>query len=280
MKKLFAALAAVGMLVAFAGVAQAAPNPRVFNSVPNQLPQNVSSYGPEAYAFKQLGDAIHLAPGKRALKTVNVVMSDWACQTGTWFGGDCVTTPGTSFAQAITFNIYNLNPNGTVGTSIASRTQTFQIKFRPSSDDVNCPLDNQGNTHATAYFVDGVCYHGLAQTITFNFGAQNVTLPMSRLVYGIEYNTTHYGPNPVGEATPCFGTSTGCPYDALNIGAAAGVPKRGQDLNLAGFDVDATAAGLSAIDSPCTGSGTPNVFGLDDGCQTGLNPLVRFIVKR
>jgi hypothetical protein len=275
MKKVFAGLAAVGMLLAFAGAAQAAPNPRVFTSVPDQLPPNVSSYGPEAYAFAQLGDAIQLAPGKRVLKNVTVTMSDWACQTGTWTVADsCVTAVDATFPQAITFNIYNLNNNGSVGSLVASKTQTFDIKFRPSSDNVTCD--------GTAWLAsNGNCYHGLAQNITFAFGASNVHLP-NTLVYGISFDTTHYGPSPIGESTTCFAdTTTGCAYDALNIAAAAGAPKRGMDLNLGGFYIDGTYGGTPA-DSPCTPgtAATPGTFSLDDGCQYGFNPLVRFLVKK
>jgi len=263
MKRLLAVAVAVVAVLALSGVASAATNPRVFNSVPDQLPHNVSSYGPEAYAFRQLGDAIQLAPGKRVLKNVTVTMSDWACETGSWdVGGSCVTTSGATFAQAVTMKLYGLNPDGSVGNVLATRSQTFNIKFRPTS---NCPTDD------TAWLAsDGNCYHGLAQNITFKFATQNVTLP-NRFVYGISYNTRTAGPNPTGVSGPA---------DSLNIGAAAGAPKRGTDLHLGGFYVDATAGGLGALDSPCVGSGTPNVFSLDDGCQTGLNPLVRFVVKK
>jgi hypothetical protein len=44
-----------------------------------------------------------------------------------------------------------------------------------------------------------------------------VSLP-DTVVYGIAYNTSHYGPNPIGEADACYTSSGGCPYDSLNIG--------------------------------------------------------------
>lgn len=37
------------------------------------------------------------------------------------------------------------------------------------------------------------------------------------MVFGIAYNTTHYGYAPIGEGAPCFGTSGGCGYNSLNI---------------------------------------------------------------
>lgn len=52
--------------------------------------------------------------------------------------------------------------------------------------------------------------------MTFNFPAQ--VLHTTDIVFGISYNTTHYGPNPIGESAACFTSSGGCPYNSLNIG--------------------------------------------------------------
>ena len=43
-----------------------------------------------------------------------------------------------------------------------------------------------------------------------------MTLP-DTVVYGIVYNTSHFGPVPLGEGTACYATAAGCPYDSLNI---------------------------------------------------------------
>ena len=265
-RKIIMALVAVAATFVMTVPAGAATSPVVFNSVPDQLPPNVPSYGAEAYSFVRLGDAVRFAPGKRVLKNVKVVMSDWACETGTWDSG-CVTTPGSSFALPVTFNIYALGAGGTVGSLLATKTQTFTFKFRPSSDPTNCP----SNTTAWYSTVTGKCYNGRAQKITFRFLTQHVKL-RNQVVYGIEYNTRDFGPNPTGVSGPA---------DSLNIGAAAGLPTRGQDLNPNGFYIEGPLGGTVA-DSPCTAStpATPNVFSLDDGCQTGYNPLVRFLVKK
>ena len=42
---------------------------------------------------------------------------------------------------------------------------------------------------------DGKCYNGLANNVTFNFLLP--PLPNS-VVYGIAYNTTGFGPSPIG----------------------------------------------------------------------------------
>jgi len=43
------------------------------------------------------------------------------------------------------------------------------------------------------------CFNGLANDVTFNFAG--VTVP-STVVYGIAYNTSHYGYSPIGETAP------------------------------------------------------------------------------
>ena len=45
--------------------------------------------------------------------------------------------------------------------------------------------------------------------ITFDFKPQHVVLP-NTVVYGISYNTSHYGPHPLGESTACYTSSGGC----------------------------------------------------------------------
>ena len=57
--------------------------------------------------------------------------------------------------------------------------------------------------HGCANQVDGLDRHLLqriADNITFDFSSQHIMLP-NTLVYGISYNTDHYGPNPIGGST-------------------------------------------------------------------------------
>jgi uncharacterized membrane protein len=71
----------------------------VYNSIPKPLPANVASEGPEAYAFSELGDGLALTANTGTLGQVTVIMSSWACQSGNWYSGNCVTTPGATFSQ-------------------------------------------------------------------------------------------------------------------------------------------------------------------------------------
>jgi hypothetical protein len=194
--------------VAFSSGALAAGGTTVYDATLSPLPGNLPSEAFQATQTGQFGDQVPLAGTARRLNSVTVTMSSWACQSGG--GATCVTTPGSTFSMPITFNVYNVGGDGqTVGSLIATRTQTFSIPFRPSSDAVHC-VDN------TAWY-DGPqgCFHGLANNITFDFSSSNVLLP-NKVIYGVQYNTSGYGPNPYGYSTACA-IAGNCPYDSLNV---------------------------------------------------------------
>lgn len=211
---LFAGL--VGMMLSGAGGALA--NDRVvFSSIPSPQPANVASEGPEAYAYREIGDGITFPAGTGGTLTeVTVMMSSWACTQGNWFtAGTCLTRPrGATFNQPITMNIYALDDSNPAqpkaGALLATVTQTFDIPYRPSSDTAHCPSGQQWYNPR-----DGQCYHGLATPITFDFGSKHLALP-SQIVVGVSFNTSDAGPHPLG-ALPCRSKSQGCPYDSLNV---------------------------------------------------------------
>jgi hypothetical protein len=272
MRRALIALVAVAAALAFAAPASAivAKNGVVFNSVPDTLPGNVPSVGFQATQASEFGDGIKFTPSpKKHLKTVSVVMSVWACGSGQWNLGTCTTTPGATFTHPITLNLYRTDSGGQPGSLIVSQTRTFRFTFRPSTDTANC------GTGATGWYSasDDACYNGFAQKIVFNLANRHLVLPNS-IVYGIAFNTSGYGDSPYGYTTPCaLDAMTGCPYDALNVGAAAGVPKRGFDRYPDGTFYDSQTPS-QYCDGGAGGVGT---FRLDDGCWTGFNPLVRFL---
>jgi hypothetical protein len=55
----------------------------------------------------------------------------------------------------------------------------------------------------------------------------------SQVIWTVTYNTTHYGPSPLGEGEACYGESGGCGYDSLNVGAFsfANSPYAGTDVD-------------------------------------------------
>ncbi len=191
----------------------AASGPPLYNStVSLGSVGNLPSVGGEAYSFAEFGNEVVLT--STHLGKVVVTMSSWGCQTGHWNTNDCGTTPGASFTEPITFNIYN-GSGATYpkpGALIATRTATFAIPYRPSANFTHCSGSNAGRWWDKAL---KACLNGKALNVTFNFG---VTLPTKDVVFGITYNTTHYGYAPIGESAPCFTSSGGCGYDSLNIG--------------------------------------------------------------
>ena len=140
------AVAFAGLFVAVALAGPPGPKPppppqtvAVYDSTISPLPGNIPSFGVEAYAFNQIGNEINLAtPGgpPKQLNNVVVTMSSWHCEAGDVFSGTCVSIPGHTYSVPITFTIYNQGASaGTVGSVIATRTQTFDIPYRTESDD-------------------------------------------------------------------------------------------------------------------------------------------------
>ncbi|HEV7942856.1 MAG TPA: hypothetical protein VGP17_08665 [Solirubrobacteraceae bacterium] len=230
----------------------------VYSSIPDPLPANLPSVGAEAYAFDELGDQVQLANGGRKLLSVEVALSDWTCQTGRWYEPNaCQTRPGSGFKLPLTLNLYAVGPENSVGAQLTSDTQTFFIPDRPSDSPVSqCP---EGEGEQWYDRRTRTCNHGLATSVSFELAYKGVTLP-ERLIYGITYNTSHYGHAPLGESTPCYTSSSGCGYDSLNIALSeevlAGVkPLPGtlyQQSPLGGEYCDGGAAGVGVfrLDSP------------------------------
>jgi hypothetical protein len=251
----------------------------LYNTIPFPIPGNVASEGPEAYAFVQLGDGLSLAgPTGLTLDQVSVVMSSWACTSGNWYTqGTCVTTRGATYTLPITLNIYSVatgvslegKPAPVPGTLIATATQSFALPYRPSADSVNC--------NGSAWYDPFVqiCYNGLAAPITFNLSSLRVRLP-KQIIVGVEYNTSDYGPNPIGDNTACHATTQGCFYDSLNISTDSNNGYYfpiGSVLNVTGIFVDyVNSANSCAGSSALTGT-----FGLDasPGCWTGYHPEIQ-----
>lgn len=124
----------------------------------------------------------------------------------------------------------------------------------------------------------GLCLNGLAANITFDFSGQHVQLP-NTAVYGITYNTSHYGPNPIGSGAACYTSSGGCPYDSLNIGLAPKVrvgskPFPNTVFQNAVFAGDYCDSGTAGVGVMRLDSAAPNA------CWSSLIPAVQFVASR
>ncbi len=263
-------LTMIAALVAMtAGVASAAgPKEKVvYNSVPGNVPGNVPSQPFQAQQTSEFGDSVKLASGPRKAGSIDIVMSSWGCQTGSWDAGDCATATGATFSHPITLNLYAVDGTSgqPIGSPVVTKTQAFAIPFRPSADSVNCTGVNAGKWHSTA---DAACYNGFATKITFNLDG---TLLPRDLIWTVAFNTSGYGASPMGYTTACAVSAAGCGYDSLNVGAQTFV---GQPS--AGTDVDPDGVVLSSA-TPTVycdgGTGGVGTLRLDSGCWTGFTPL-------
>jgi hypothetical protein len=101
-----------------------------------------------------------------------------------------------------------------VGSLLATHTQTFKIPYRPSANNKVCTGPHLGEFLGS---VDKECDHGLADLVTFNMNVPIVQLPQ-QIIVTVAFNTSDYGPQPVGHNTTCFQNGN-CPYDSLNVSA-------------------------------------------------------------
>jgi hypothetical protein len=256
-----AAMAIVLIAFGFGAQQAAAATETIFDYIPSPLPDNVASYSYESWGVAEAGDGISFSTsGLQTLDNAKVVVSSWACQVGTAWAADntvpCVTTPGSTFSMPITLNLY------TPGLAlIASRTQTFNVPFRPSSNPECAETVNGQGWGAD-------CFLGLAHVVTFDLTGMVVP---DEIVYGVAWNTSSYGYAPIGDEAACAAVQyAGCPYDLLNLGVEGTTPSVGTDESPAG------AYQYSVFPSAYCDGGTASVFRLDDGCWGGFNPLIRF----
>ena len=275
--------AATAALVMAVPTATAATSRTIYRSNVQPLPGNLPSIGFEADSASELGDAVTFAPHGRHLQTVTVTMSSWGCQQGTWFGGDCVTTPGAKFSVPITLNLYNASgatlPSATpveaVGP-IASVTKTFRIPYRPSASP-KCT----GAAAGEWFLKKHGCFNGKAANIVFNLASLHLKLP-NTIVWGVAYNTTHHGYDPIGESAACFTSSGGCPYDSLNVAGGPAV-KVGSKPYADRIFWNTSFEGFLCDSGDVTPVALTNAFNLDapgtgpnDACWAGFVPAVQF----
>ena len=216
-------LVSFGALVSFVPpVSSINPPSIIYNSIPSPLSPNLPSqaWGAPRGNLTELGEQIGLVGTPSKLNTITVTMSDWACQTGNWGDGSCVSALGSTYAFPITLNIYGVNPTSpvSIGYLIATNTTTFNIPYRPSAS-ASCVGDYLGGWMAN----NGLCYHGYVFNISFNFTTQSITLP-SQVIFGIAYYSDTFG------GPPNCNTATR-PACSLNLAYVSAAPSIGVDIN-------------------------------------------------
>lgn len=263
-------LASLGLVVAMApGIANASDwgshQAVIYNNIPKHLPGNVASIGFEATSTSEFGGQMKFSGKQRENPKVTVLMSSWACKSGTWNNDNCITNPGSTFTHPVTLNVYKVKNDDSPGKLIKSVTETFTMPYRPTADDgTNC---NAANGTAGEWWDGHDCNNGKAFPISFDL--HGVTLPDDAII-SVAYNTSDHGANPLGDATACHATAQGCPYDSLNVGTnpKPSVGKAEPSKNDAYLSSTWNGA---YCDDGASGTGT---FRLDSGCWTGYLPAI------
>lgn len=178
--------------VSLGGAGAAKADTTIFDNTPSPLPGNVPSWGYQATQTAEFGNQISFAGTDRDVTNVQIVMSDWANQSD-WPGvGDA-----TGYDEPITLNFYNPGTGTSVGSLIATKTETVHVPWHDTTNGFN----------------------GTAFPVNFDFSG--TTLP-DTVIFGVAFNTTTWGYNP---------TNVPGPYESLNYGFATTGPTVGTDPN-------------------------------------------------
>lgn len=204
---------ALALAAVFAATSSAAGAAEViYNDLETPKPGNVVSLGFEATQTSSFGGQVEFGNTARNNPTVAVIMSSWACQTGTWVAQNCKSEKGAKFEWPISFTVNAVGPGDTVGALLGSGSKMAKIPYRPSAS-AKCSGESAG-----AWYHMGECFNGKAARVALPLKIAN--LP-SKAIITISYNTSDYGATPQ-RPQPCNSEPQGCPYDALNVGVQDG----------------------------------------------------------
>lgn len=145
-----------------ADVTPAGPSVAYDNIAPESLIDNPVSLGYAATGTTEFGSQI--AFGREGGVTdpeVEVLMSVWTCESGEWNAGCLTLDPEATFPAELTLNVYEVTYENQVGALLASATETFDLRYRPTSD----PTCSDPTSFKAS---DGHCQHGLPQSVVFD----------------------------------------------------------------------------------------------------------------
>jgi hypothetical protein len=175
------AMLAASALMAFG--ASSASAEAVYDNVPSALPGNFASVGFAATSTTQFGGEVELAgtPHPKSMVAVQVVMSDWACESGSWSTDNCASPRRKSFKEPVTVSLYEV---GNLTTPIATKTKNVKVPYRPSAEPVNCTGEFAGTWYDET---SKECFNGYAFPFTAKMKVRG--LP-SKLIVTVSYPTT------------------------------------------------------------------------------------------
>jgi hypothetical protein len=177
--------------IAILGSANRASAEVIFDNTPAPLPGNIPSLGYQATQTAEFGNKITFAGTGRSLGNVQIIMSDWANQADYPGVGDA-----TGWDHPITLNFYSPGSGNTVGSLIATKTETVHVPWHTANG-----------------------FSGTAFPVNFDF--TGTTLP-NTVIFGVAFNTQTWGANPIGSPGP---------YISLNYGVSESAPTVGTDPN-------------------------------------------------
>lgn len=209
-RTIVASLACAAVLAA--GAEAAGASEVIYNDLPAPLPGNVRSEGFEATQTAEFGGQVQVAGAARRDPRVTFLMSSWACQSGAWFSKDCVSAPNSRFQWPMTFRIYEVGPEDTVGALLASGSKVFKLDYRPTASP-KCTGEEAGK-----WYRKGTCFNGKAFKVSMQLKV--AALP-EKVIVTAAFNTSDYGAEPQ-PPQPCDVEAQGCPYDSLNVGIQDG----------------------------------------------------------
>jgi hypothetical protein len=214
----------------------------LYNTIPSTLPVNLPSAGYEASSISELGNLIQFAGGTStySLTSATIVMSDWAPQSD-WaaeINGTTITSAG--FYIPLTLNLYAVGSNNSVGALLDSVSIDAFIPWRPAAT-AGC-----GNNYLGS---DGLCHGGSLSSVTFDLAGLNVP---DTIIYGLAYNTEHYGSVPTGVPGP---------YVSLNFALSSDAPSVGSNP----LPGDAYVNSLNSADYGAADAGNLGTFGQGTG---------------
>ena len=198
-----AILAATALSAIVAGTAGAET---IYNNVPSPLPGNFASIGLAATSSSEFGGQVEVAGTARKNPTVTVVMSSWACETGT-VQSNCQTTKNKTFKVPVTVRMYGAGPGELAEVPLAEKTKNVKMSYRPSSEPVKCPADAAGGRWYDAATTE--CSHGFAFPITIKLKTKK--MPKNAII------TVAY-PHASGPATSLNVSVSEPPENTLSVG--------------------------------------------------------------
>ena len=271
-----------GIAITQANAAPPATPTVVYDSIPaGPLSSKFPSLGIQPNHELEFGDGVNLTQTGN-VHTVSWILRSYGCESRP--SGPCVTTPGATFSVPMTTKIYAVDSTAStkVGALLGSRTQTFNIPYRPSSAPGRCP------SQPDRFFdtVSNACVDGLGVRVDFTF-----TTPValqSPAIVTLTFNTTTFGYSPIGTSTACWTSSGNCGYDQLNISASTlgGPVGSAYDPNSV-FESSATGtATYEGGDCAPTPLYPANTLSIDNGCwgattdfPGGLHPQLQVTIQ-